>query len=106
MLYPHLIRLRDPWQAEPLEAGRTRYRRVFQKPTGLDEPERVWLVIDGAGPGTVAFNGQPLGEIAPAGRLTFFDITPRLQVRNEIELQLAGPLGDVRLEIRLHSEPQ
>ena len=77
----HTIRLRGPWQLEPLERylihddgrvervaeglpassrmtmpadwadafgadffGRVRYHRVFQKPTGLETGQRVWLV--------------------------------------------------------------
>ena len=30
----------------PIFLGRVRYRRIFQKPTGLESGERVWLVVE------------------------------------------------------------
>src|SRR5262245_45433612 len=76
-MYPHRIRLRGPWEHEPLAraagddrplpppgplrlparwadgpladfAGRVRLRRPFGYPGRLDDHERVFLVIDGA----------------------------------------------------------
>jgi hypothetical protein len=76
-MYPHRIRLRGPWECEPLArrgdrageplpsplrmnmpcrwgeaglmdfAGRVRFRRRFGYPGRIDEHERVWLTFDG-----------------------------------------------------------
>ena len=40
-MYPHRIRLRAPWQAEPLAGGGVRYRRGFGLPRRVDDFERV-----------------------------------------------------------------
>ena len=106
MFYPHRIRLRDPWQREPLPSGGTRYRRGFQCPTGLDSQERVWLVIEGGTPYAVSLNGEPLQAFAASDRIVAYEITARLRPRNELQIDQAGELGEVRLEIRLHSEPE
>src|SRR5262245_22574758 len=77
-MYPHRIRLRGPWQCEPLAraadqadlplpppcrmtlpcrwsegglgdfAGRVRFRRRFGYPGQIDSSERVWLTFAGA----------------------------------------------------------
>jgi hypothetical protein len=77
MHYPHRIRLRGPWECEPLRrlgpeseaalppprrmtlpcrwrdgglgefAGRVRFRRAFGYPGQIDAAERVWLTFDG-----------------------------------------------------------
>ena len=76
-MYPHRIRLRGPWECEPLAradsaaalalppkfritmpcrwgegglgdfAGRVRFRRRFSWPSRIDAPERVWLIFAG-----------------------------------------------------------
>jgi hypothetical protein len=74
-MYPHRIRLRGPWECEPLArtsgneplpppcrmnmpcmwkdgglknfAGRVRFRRRFGLPLHIDSHERVWLTVDG-----------------------------------------------------------
>src|SRR4029079_1244874 len=60
--------------------GRVRYQRNFQKPTGLESGERVWLVVEGPRScGSVELNGKRLGDVAvgePSGR---FDITALLE---------------------------
>jgi len=99
--YPHVIRLRGPWEFQPLARlipgpdgalvetaaalppagrvtppadwgsslspgfrGRVRYTRRFNRPTGLEPHERVWLVIDGVDAcGSYALDGHPLGSI-------------------------------------------
>lgn len=154
---PHTIRLRGPWQLEPIRRyvlqpdgtylrtadglppaarakmpadwstvfggdflGRVCYRRTFQKPTGLDEGQRVWLVIEPPrSQGSIKLGEALLGVIHlgdPAGR---FDITDRLESHNLLEivvdhpaldemkstvgdpadLQPGGLVGEVRLEI-------
>src|SRR5690242_4833028 len=58
--------------------GRVRYRRTFQKPTGLGSGERVFLVVEGPrSRGTVELSGKPLGDVA-AGAMLRVDITEQL----------------------------
>ncbi|HEY8506246.1 MAG TPA: hypothetical protein VIL46_16785 [Gemmataceae bacterium] len=103
---PHRIRLRAPWQVEPL-AGRVRHRRRFGMPRTLDADERVWLTCAGAeGPVRAWLNGEELGDFPdPRGGFAA-DITGRLLPRNELVLEVALPtpegkrLGEVALEIR------
>jgi len=109
----HVIHLRAPWKVQPLEksSNSVRCTRHFNKPTGLDGGERVWLVIEGlASTAAALLNDAPVGQASrwssgdPPAR---FDITPLLEQRNKIEIDLACPaggdpvtcLGEVRLEI-------
>jgi hypothetical protein len=92
-------------------SGAVRCTRHFNRPTGIDGGDRVWLVIEGlACSAAVALNDNSVGEASrsaacdPPAR---FDITPHLQPRNRIAIDLADPtddnplvcLGEVRLEI-------
>jgi hypothetical protein len=109
----HVIRLRAPWEVEALAKppGTVRCVRNFNKPTGLDGGEHVWLVVDGPVlPARIALNGQTVVQASgssPGGALTRSDITSLLAARNKIEIELVTPeggdplvsLGDVRLEI-------
>ncbi|MEX2188410.1 MAG: hypothetical protein WD875_16500 [Pirellulales bacterium] len=102
--------------------GRVEYRRRFGRPTGIDSGRRVWLVCDGADAwAALTLNGQRLGDVdGPAARAEF-DITERLQERNEITATVECPrrtddgqgvdrgnrtslpgglIGETRLEIR------
>jgi hypothetical protein len=122
-MYPHRIRLRGPWECEPLHsdvrpfratmpcrwdatplAGRTgtvRCRRRFGYPGRLDGDERVWLTIADRGPiANVAVNG-----VALAARQTTpceFDVTSLLAARNELvmDVETADDWGEVALEVR------
>jgi hypothetical protein len=100
--------------------GRVRYVRTFQKPTGLDAGERVWLVVEPPrSQVTARLAERTLGSVqanGPAGR---FDITSLLADRNMLEIVVEHPMldeqghptdaaaiglpggliGDVRLEI-------
>lgn len=99
--------------------GRVRYRRTFQKPTGLDSGERVFLVVEGPrSRGWVALHCQPLGNVVE-GALLRVDITERLEDHNMLEIEVDDPalegsgnrlgtstrsgpgglVGEVRLEI-------
>jgi hypothetical protein len=95
-------------------SGVVRCRRRFGCPTCLDPHEAVFLVVDRCLlNGSVSLNREPLGQVnrkhADAAE---FDITQRLQDRNELVLELVvaasqtggdaeAPLfRDVRLEIR------
>lgn len=127
--YPHRIRLRGPWDVVPLPesaslpprhakmpcrladaglagyAGKVRLLRRFGFPGRIDSFERVWLVCDGFdGVARVALNDASLADNV---RSRFaFEVTPLLQLRNQLEIDLeaandqAGLRGEVALEIR------
>jgi hypothetical protein len=70
--------------------GRVRYVRTFQKPTGLEDGERVFLVVEGArSAGVIALSRKRLGE-AP-GR---FEITEMLEDHNRLEIVVEHPVLD------------
>jgi hypothetical protein len=75
--------------------GRVRYVRTFQKPTGLDAGELVWLVVEPPqSQATVRLAEQSLGNVpanGPAGR---FDITSLLADRNMLEIVVEHPMRD------------
>jgi hypothetical protein len=112
-MYPHRIRLRGPWQCEPLSqdpeapsaprrisvpcrladcglagfSGRVRFTRKFGYPGRIDAHERVWLTFAGVeGSATIHLNRRLLGE-SLAGALEF-DVTPILGPRNQLEVLL------------------
>jgi Glycosyl hydrolase 2 galactose-binding domain-like len=109
----HVIRLRAPWEVEPLEESPNSVRctRHFNKPTGLDDGQRVWLVIDGlACTAAVSLNDVPVGQasrLSPGDLPARFDITPLHEPRNKIVIEFecsvssdpVASLGEVRLEI-------
>lgn len=124
--YPHRIRLRGPWQCQPLpdglisrvtmpcsltETGLARQDGVVQccrrfgYPGRIDADERVWLTFDGTGPqAAVSLNGSSLGALAP-GTATELEVTRLLRARNELIVDLTcpgahGSLGEVGLEVR------
>ncbi len=100
--------------------GRVRYRRHFHRPTGLEEDQPVFLVIERVDAlGTAFLNERRLGELTLSGGPFRFEVGRDLLLRNmltiEVELphpadpravarpgreQLPGGLiGEVRLEI-------
>jgi hypothetical protein len=125
-MYPHRIRLRGPWECEPIEGPPSRrvfmpcgwlaaglgdfhgialFTRKFGYPGQIDEGEHVWLTCDGCtGCHEVRLNGQ----ILTLDRVqTFaFDVTGVLTARNRLEVLIhgdtdaAGLWGDVALEVR------
>lgn len=106
---PHSIRLREPWDVEPAAGGLKRHRRFFNKPTGLESGDRVWIVVEGAvGLSELTLNGSPpphAGEqrASADGASRSYDVTTLLNLRNELILmQKDSPTssrGEVRLEI-------
>ena len=97
---PHLIRLREPWEREPLDEGAVRFTRRFHRPTGLDESSRVWLVIDTAGSSAaVTLNDRPLRRFNDCP--SRFEITAELVPQNVLIIDVSPPaiLDAVRLEI-------
>src|SRR5438128_70896 len=118
-MYPHRIRLRGPWQCEPLKRSSgepdhplsanvgTRFRRRFGYPGRIDEYERVWLTFAGIKGSTVAqLNGQLLGRFGETNEPVEFDVTTILKPRNELVVDVERPaggegaFGDIALEVR------
>jgi hypothetical protein len=107
MIETHTIRLRGPWQCDiggrmtrvhmPAQRrsvvaddfhGQLSCHRRFGCPTCLDPHESVWLVIDmPALSGEATLNGEVLGRFRSTSDPTEFDITARLQERNELVLE-------------------
>jgi hypothetical protein len=128
VVYPHRIRLRGPWECEPLRrdgdgplpapsrmtlpcrwadgglhdfVGWVRFRRRFGYPGTIDPHERVWLTGAGiSGRAALRLNGEPLAE-GVAGPFAF-DVTARLRSRNELAVEIeAGPEGGLTGEVAL-----
>jgi hypothetical protein len=153
----HTIRLRGPWQLEPIARfvlqadgtylpvkedlppparatmpadwsmpfgadflGRVRYHRVFQKPTGLDDGQRVFLVVEKPrSSACITLFDKLVGFVNPGEVARRFDITERLEDHNRLSvivdhpdlslmrstigdpmlLRPGGLIGEVRLEI-------
>ena len=116
--YPHRIRLRGPWECEPLKrlspggplppsrrmtlpcrwaeggltdfSGRVRFRRRFGYPGQIDDYERVWLTVAGLSDSAeVWLNGAMLGNCAGDGPFES-EITRLLQARNELIMDVEG----------------
>jgi hypothetical protein len=97
------------WSAGGLEdfAGRVRFRRRFGYPGRLDQIDRVWLTFAGAeGATEVWLNGQCLGRREGSLGPFEFEVTPLLQARNELVVEVesatgqGGLWGEVAMEIR------
>jgi hypothetical protein len=116
-MYPHRIRLRGPWEYEPLArsatsaeplppkgrmtvpghrgegglanfAGRVRFRRRFGWPARIEAHERVWLTFAGTEAlADVRLNAQWLGRHEGPGPFEF-DVTGLLQIRNELTVEV------------------
>jgi hypothetical protein len=114
-MYPHRIRLRGPWECEPLAradggplpppgrmtmpccwvdgglpgfVGRVRFRRRFGYPGRIDTHERVWLTFAGArAVAEVWLNGQLLGRHEGPGPFEF-EVTNLLRPRNELTVEV------------------
>src|SRR5262249_781153 len=90
-MYPHRIRLRGPWECEPV-AGRARFPPPFGYPGRIDAHERVWLTFAGADRARVSLNGVVLSEHAGPGAFEF-EVTALLQARNELAVEVEGEHG-------------
>jgi beta-galactosidase/beta-glucuronidase len=117
-MYPHRIRIRGPWDYEPLEShpatgslppagqmtlpcrwrdgglgdfvGRVRFRRRFGYPGRLDAHERVWLTFAGVeAVADVWLNEAFLGR-HEGGEPFEFEVTPLLRTRNELRVDAEG----------------
>jgi hypothetical protein len=114
-MYPHVIRLRGPWECVPADApaseparvtppcdvrealgaafrGRVLLRRSFHAPVALVAGEALWLAIDSVGgPTCVTLDGVLLGEIAPGRDVVWeWDITARQQTRMMLEIEVTA----------------
>lgn len=122
-MYPHRIRLRGPWECEPLSrrgdaaaatlpppcfltlpcrweegeladfAGRVRFRRRFGAPTRVGPGEHLWLTFGGTSDARVWLNTDYLGEHHGAGPFEF-EVTGRLRPRNELAVEVDVPPTD------------
>src|SRR5262245_31504246 len=109
-MYPHRIRLRGPWECEPVAgtsqpAERLRFHRRFGYPGRIDAYERVWLTFTGiGGPAEIRLNGTSQGWRERTQEPFEFDITAILKGPNElcveIEESSGGLGGEVALEVR------
>jgi hypothetical protein len=125
---PHRIRLHGPWEYEITGGERGRFRfadgwsrvvdkgfvgtvrlsRRFNRPTGLGDHNRVWLVVEAVPSGAkMSLNDDTLGTGGSDARAAEFDITRRLDDRNLLTIDFAvvdspdPSLTDVHLEIRV-----
>lgn len=77
--------------------GRVRYVRRFGCPTGLEPADQVTLVVSGVDAfGAVVLNSEPLGEVPPGTSSSRWDITPLLQQRNRLVVEIELPRIDER----------
>ena len=121
----HSIRLHGPWDAKVLDdfgdqekvgqqrrlkipsdwgdwlgvnfCGRVEYRRNFNRPTGLEPGQAVWLVVE-----RVNFHGDVFLNDRPLGSLTYCESTLqplRVEIREHLELS-----NVLRIEIHAVAE--
>lgn len=94
MSEPHVIRLRGPWDAEPVNVSQaTRWIRRFGRPTGLETGARVWLCLQPVdGILSWRLNDSEPHNVDATQAAQRFDITDQLQPRNRLEvLVVEGP---------------
>lgn len=130
----HTIRLRGPWNVEPLARfvargggaflasadelpaaerltmpadwsatcgpdflGRVRYHRIFQQPTGLDDGQRVFLVVEGPRSRcAVHLNHKRLADALLWGDTGRYEVTTLLADHNQLEIVVEHPALDER----------
>ncbi|MFY9342077.1 MAG: hypothetical protein WAT39_06295, partial [Planctomycetota bacterium] len=88
-MYPHRIRLREPWQRETV-AGGMWFRRFFNRPT-ISDGERVWVVCEQPKQnGVVHLDGVELGAIESDSSVWCADVTGRLKDRHELVFEMGA----------------
>lgn len=130
-MYPHRIRLRGPWECEPISPslqprrvtvpgrwndaglagfrGAARFVRKFGYPGRADPAtEHIWLTCEGCtGCREVRLNEHLLSEQVSSAFA--FDVTSLMAERNQLEVLVqgdtddAGLWGEVALEMRRHA---
>lgn len=69
--------------------GRVRFQRRFQKPTNLEEHERVHIAFDGlGGQAAVSLNDEPLIKMNDLSEPHTIDVTDRIGQSNAISVEL------------------
>ena len=96
---------------EPGFQGTIRLVRGFNRPTGLNAAERVWLVLEDAfEAGKIVLNGLLVGQSAPLSGSTKLEITDCLLPHNLLTIELIvergriGRFNGARIEITARSE--
>ncbi|MCI0333765.1 MAG: hypothetical protein L0228_11150 [Planctomycetes bacterium] len=75
--------------------GVVRYSRNFNRPTNLEEHERVWLVVEPPQScGRVRVSGEFLGNVRFGGAAGRFDITRLLKEHNSADIDVEHPALD------------
>ncbi len=75
--------------------GRVRYRRTFQKPTGLESGERVFLVVEPSrSQGVITLSDKRLGDVRWSEPPFRLDITCLLENHNRLEIVVEHPALD------------
>jgi len=89
----HRIRLCRPWASQRTAAA-VCWRRRFGRPTGLGAADRLWIVVENLPEAaSVELNGVLLGTLRGGAACGRFEVTGRLDARNEVLLRLQAP-GD------------
>src|SRR5947209_8112469 len=119
-MYPHRIRLRGPWECEPLERrppeasavppmlfrvtmpcrwaeagladfpGRVRFRRRFGYPGRIDAHERVWLTFAGVADRAEVWLNGVRLGDHQGPGAFVFEVTSLLSERNELVVEVEG----------------
>jgi hypothetical protein len=75
--------------------GRVLHVRTFNKPTGLDSGERVFLIVEPPrSEACIVMKGQLIGFVRPGAESERFDITDRLDSHNRLEVYVDHPALD------------
>lgn len=85
------VRMPSSWQsAFGSSSGRIRFRRRFQKPTNLDDNERVHMAFDGiGGSAVIAVNGRKIAEVENIESTVSYDVTRLLDPSNEVSVEIS-----------------
>lgn len=81
----HAINLSAAWLPPDASRGRDVWRRRFGRPAGLEETDRLWLLIESAVDCGVHLGDERLPDVI-AGRRWRCEVTGRLRLRNELAL--------------------
>lgn len=84
------VKMPTSWQsAFRQKSGCIRFSRRFQRPTNLDDNERVHIAFDGiGGHAIIAINNEEIGRLSDSNDTNSFDITEKLKPSNELTVEL------------------
>lgn len=84
------VKMPTSWQsAFGQKSGCIRFSRRFQRPTNLDDNERVHIAFDGIGGyAVIAINNEEIGRLSDSDETNSFDITEKLKPSNELTVEL------------------